>query len=306
VNETRHTVRRLVQGALVGLTCLLAACSGAGAADDLPRLHVLRVNESDAQALAGAREAGEAAVEGCRAAQHMAGPGPAIPEAALAKLVFFQDEAWYDGPKVAHYRTIRSIAADSGSGCKPYVLVRRDVVVTDGCTDRIVGTSGNDLNTVPPGSPPPWQPSTTTEPAGHSLGCEHKGKPPVTDGVAADSAANGVACVWRSRLLSALTKGRVPAAPGNGPAAQGSDDCLYQAIPRYQSGDSPGEDVVLRTRATEASAGRAAAQMPISGGHSFFEGNTKLAAMDKGGPASGKFDKSAVDAFVRQSPKEGV
>jgi hypothetical protein len=288
---------------------LASGCSRAGAADATPRLHVVRVNESSAEALAGVHDFAAVQVEACRAALHLgSGGAPALPDAQLGKIVFFQDEAFYDGDRIAHYKTRRFIVADSSSSCAPYVLVQREVKIVDGCSSRIVGRSGDDLNSVAPPAAPVWAPETRVENTGMPAdACAPKRKPISTEGLQADVAGTGVACVWRSRLMAAkygaLMKS-APPSPGAGPSGTGLDECLYQPMPHYASAHSAGEDVVLRTHASEPSAQKRSAQMSLTGGHLQFEANTRLQAFEVGGQAAGKFDKAAVDAFVHLSPKE--
>lgn len=286
---------------LVFCAMLAGVCAAAGNDVAPPRMHVVRVNEASADALAGVREFAAVQVESCRVTQHLSGSGaPPLTDAQLRKIVFLQDEAFYDGDRIAHYSTRRFVVADGSSSCAPYVLVLRDVSITVGCGTRIVGRSGNDLNSdAPPG--PPETHVERTGPSGDA--CVHARKPVETDGLPTDSAGSDVNCIWQSRLLAArfgaLT--RRPPAPGNGPSATGLDACLYQPLPHYASAHSAGEDVVLRTHSSAPPA-----QQAVSGGHIEFEGNTRLQAMDVGGPAAAKFDQAAAEAFVRLPPREGV
>ncbi len=301
--------------ALSTLAAVLAsACTGAGAADDLPRLHVVRVNETTAAALAGVDDDVKFRVETCRALMHMpAGSVPAVPAGRLAKIVFFEDEAFFDGDRSAHYKTTRSIAADSGSACQPYLLVQREATVADGCDTRIMGRSGNDHDfEAPATAPPPWKPLTQVAHTGRPAElCARKRKPMTADGVPADSAGNGVSCIWRSRLivanLGAALKARMPpSAAGSGPAQAGLDDCLWQRMPRYASAHAEDADVVLRTHSVEPARQKDAAMSTGTGGMAFFAGNTRLQALDIGGAAAAKFDAAAVDAFVHLSPTQAL
>lgn len=300
----RHFARLL----LVCCALLANACSGADGADAPPRLHVVRVNESTPEALAGAREYAEAAAESCRVTMHMSGGGVALSDAQLGKIVFYEDEAFYDGNRIAHYTTHRFVVADSGSSCAPYVLVERAVKIVDGCSTLITGRSGSDISNVG-GSGSAGTPETRVENTGaQGDSCVHKRKPLDATGLPAELAGSGASCVWRSRLLAArfgaLTKS-APAA-GNGPSPTGLDACLYQAVPHYESAHSAGEDVVLRTHVSGPPAQARSAQFAVSGGHVAFEGNTRLQSFESGGKSAAKFDKAAADAFVHLPPKEGL
>ena len=297
----RHLARLL----LAGLALLATACSGAAGGDGPPRLHVVRVNESSPEALAGARETAQAAAESCRATLHLAGGGAAPTDAQLGKIVFFEDEAFYDGDRIAHYTTHRFVAADASSSCAPYVLVQRDVKIVEGCGSRISARSGADIATAGQANAP----ETKVEATGLSGdACVQKRKPLDAAGLPADAAGSGANCVWRSRLMAArfgaLTK--TAPEPGNGPSATGLDACLYQAIPHYAGPHSAGEDVVLRTHASAPPAHARAAQLAVSGGHVAFEADTRLKSLETGGAAPAKFDKSAADAFVHLPPREAL
>jgi hypothetical protein len=304
------TGHRAVRLLLVCCALLANACSGAGAADAPPRLHVVRVNESSAEALAGARKFAEAAVESCRVTQHLSGGAAAsLSDAKLEKIVFFQDEAFYDGDRIAHYTTHRFVVADAGSSCAPYVMVERDVTIADGCASRITARSGNDISDVGNPDASGGTPETQVERTGLSGdACVHKRKPVDATGLQADSAGPGANCVWRSRLLAARFGGLTKSAPGagNGPAPNGMDDCLYQALPHYASAHSAGEDVVLRTHESGPAGPARLAQDLASGGHAAFEGNTRLLSFEAGGRPAARFDKAAADAFVRLPPKEAL
>lgn len=298
-------------GRLLLVCCALVAnaCSGAASGDTPPRLHVVRVNESSPEALAGAREYAQAAVESCRVTTHLSGAGAApLSDASLSKIVFFEDEAFYDGDRIAHYTTRRFVVADRSSSCTPYVLVSRDVKITDGCASRITAHSGVDIDSVGQAGAAA-APQTRVESTGLSGdACVHKRKPLDASSLAADDAGTGASCVWRSRLMAARFGAFMKSAPaaGSGPSSRGLDECLYQPLPHYASAHSAGEDVILRTHASAPPAQARAAQLSVSGGHVAFEANTRLKSLERGGAAAPKFDKSAADAFVRLPSREAL
>jgi hypothetical protein len=239
---------------------------------------------------------------------HLSGAGAAPSDAQLGKIVFYEDEAFYDGDRIAHYTTRRFVTADRGSSCAPYVLVAREVKITDGCVSRITARSALDISNVGQSSAPA-EPETKVEATGVSGdACVRERKPLDVSRVAADTAGFGASCVWRSRLMQARFGALMKSAPeaGNGPSARGMDDCLYQPIPHYASAHSAGEDVVLRTHSSAPPAPVRAAQFSVSGGHLAFEANTRLKSLESGGAAAAKFDKSAADAFVRLPSKEAL
>jgi hypothetical protein len=303
---------RLVVRLLLACCGLLAnACFGADAdtAEAHPHLHVVRVNESIPEALAGVREYAQSAVETCRLTLHMSGSGPALSDAQLGKIVYYEDEAFYDGDRIAHYTTRRFVVADSGSSCAPYVLVQRDVRITEGCSSVITARSGSDIGNLRGGDATPGTPETHVENTGaQGDSCVRKRKPLDATGLHGESAGFGASCVWRSRLFAArfgaMTKS-TPAA-GDGPAPTGLDACLYQAVPHYESAHSAGEDVILRTHVSAPAIQVRSAQLAVSGGHVAFEGNTRLQSFESSAKAAAKFDKAAADAFVHLPPKEGV
>lgn len=278
----------------------------------LPRLHVLRVNETSANALAGARLFAGVQVDGCRAAMGLPPAGePALPDAALAKVVYNQEESFFDGDRRASYVTRRFILADRSSSCAPYLLVQREVTIVDGCGTRITGGSGNGLNISPMPEPPPWKPEVRVESTGRGGdSCVRKRRKPMPiAGLPTDAAGNGPACIWQSRMFAAafadLPHAPLPE-PGAGPSAKGLDFCLYAALPYYAPAHAAEEMVVLRTHAGTAAPADPAALAAASGGHSEFETDTRLQSFESGGAPQAKFDKAAADAFVRLPQRESL
>lgn len=258
---------------LLLVCCALLASAGTsvsfGATGDEapPRLHVVRVNESSPEALAGAGAFAQAAAESCRLAMHLPGPGVAAPVA----------------------------------------LVARGVRITDGCGARITARSGADISSVGPSGVAAGVPETQVEATGVSGDAWARQRRPLdASGLAADVAGDGTSCVWRSRLMAARFGALAKSAPaaGNGPSGKGLDARLYQALPHDASAHSAGEDVVLRTHASAPPAPVREAQVPVTGGHLVFESNTRLKSLEVGGAAAAKFDKAAADAFVRLPARE--
>jgi len=304
MKSTRLAVALLLAGA-PSLAC-------AQAPDALPRLHVLRVNETSPAALAGARLFAGVQVEGCRAAMGMpAGGEPALPDAALAKVVWFQDESFFDGDRSASYVTRRYILADRSSSCAPYLLVQRDVTILDGCGTRLSGGSGNDLNVNQMPEAPPWSPEVRSESVGRGGdSCVRKRRKPLsTAGLPTDSSGNGPACIWQSRLLGAMLAdlpNARPPEPGSGPSAKGLDFCLLATLPYYASAHAKEQMVVLRTHAGGTAPANESALAAASGGHSVFEADTRLQSFESGGAPQPRFDKAAADAFVRLPQRESI
>lgn len=303
------TSRRVVRLVLACCVLLANACSGADATDAHPRLHVVRVNESIPEALAGVRQYAESAVETCRLTQHMSAGGTAPSDGQLGTIVYYADEAFYDGDRIAHYTTRRFVVADKGSSCAPYVLVEREVKITEGCGSVITARSGSDISNLRGADASAGTPETNVENTGaQGDSCVRKRKPLDATGLTGEAAGFGANCVWRSRLMAArfgaLAKSTQPAGPG--PAPMGLDACLYQAVPHYESSHSAGEDVVLRTHVSAPATPVRSAQLAATGGHVEFEGNTRLQLFESDGKPAAKFDKAAADAFVHLSPKEGL
>lgn len=288
----------------------LAACGAALAADAPSRIHVVRTNETSPEALAGARTYATLMASNCRSILHMPPAEVTLTDAQLSKITYREEEIFFEGDRIAHYVTIRFVIADSSSQCQPYVWVHRDARIAEGCDASISGDSGPILDSAgPPAAPPTWSPSTRVGPGQ----CGEKRRERSTEGVPADDAGAGQTCVWGSRLMFArlgpALKSRLPAGePGNGPAAKGLDTCLWQRMPDYRPPNGKSEAIVLRHHTPpDPDPQHDEAQLGLTGGHRFFEGNDRTRKFEIDGPPGGtRLTKAGVEAFVRLPPKESV
>jgi hypothetical protein len=257
--RSEHRVRVAVSSALVLAALALQAVPAEAADAPLPSLRVRKVNDDDAAALAALRKRFREEVASCRALMGMPdAPPPELPDAQLAKIVFFEEIHLYSPKAAATFTTSRSVHADDQSHCEPFVWVARSASVFSDCDAWIGGHGMADPGlllptlaakleeTTPPGAiVHPRRPGCTVPPRRQWN----------TAGLTPTDAGRGVKCVWASAVMknnlgpiwtSTRVQAGAPPSDGTHPAPSG-DSCVDPRWPFYGSPNFKDTPLVLRS-----------------------------------------------------------
>jgi len=298
------------------LVTLTAPAMIACAADSLPpTFRIRKINDVDAESLAAVRKQARDEVAMCRTMMNLPdGPLPELPDAQLAKIVFFDEVGLYSPKAAAIYTTQRIVHADEQSKCEPFVWVTRTAKVSSDCDASMGGHGVMDPGALLPGVaaklPPP---ATQAHP--RSANCT---VPPRqqwnTTGLTPTDAGSGVSCVWLTAVLkgtlgpgfnSTRVQAGAPPSDGKNPAPSG-DQCVLAKWPLYSSPYFKDMPLVVKTF-TPQKGHIYGLKSGKSLGIGFLYGNTHLVEFQEGGAiADSQFTQDAVSNFVKQNYREAL
>lgn len=288
----------------------------AEAADSLPpTLRVRRVNDVDAASLAAVREKARNEVWSCRKMMNMPdAPPPELPDAQLAKIVFFDEVGLYQPQAAATYSIERSVHADDQSKCEPFVWATRTATVLSDCDARISGHGVMIPGTLMPGLAGRLPPAETVA-RPRSPGCTVPARQAWnTAGATPTEAGNGVPCVWLSAVMkdslgpgwnSTRQQAGAPPSDGRNPAPSG-DQCVLAKWPLYSSPYFKPTPLVLKAVAPHK--GHVLGTKTGGDlGDAWLYANSHLVEFQEGGTLpDSQFTQDAVSTFVKQNSREAL
>jgi hypothetical protein len=240
------------------LVLLLATASPlmAMAADDPPPIRVQMVNDVTDEAMAGVRQYAQQQVKMCRAFTGLPdAPPPALPDAVLRKVVYYQDEELFRADRTELLKTTRTVTADASSHCEPYVWVSRFATLEMGCDLAYGGSSHLVAPMNAPGEPAMPDQSAKMDSHPIKAACPNPYKSYSAGSLPQIDAGLGAKCVWLSAViwngLDANTQAHMPQL---NPGSDGSqpktgslgDVCIYAQRPDYRSSRITGKPVELK------------------------------------------------------------
>jgi hypothetical protein len=252
---------------------------------------------------AGMKDPIGASVEACRAARQLP-PGPVTlpPDTALAKLVVYEEEEFFDGGRWASYVTQRSVRADpSHRECQVAVFVHRSVSIEQTCDSRLHGATPPIAELSDPAGPRPPT-FELRRSAASRAGCGRKAKDEDVTGLPVQD-ASGTPCVWSSDLQAKMMRQA-------GLKAQGHDDqgafdtCVYLRQPSHVY-QGHRRKIVLKTSGSDRTL--SGADLAQISGEAKAYSHQQLASFSAGTPVpAGRFTEASAEAFLKRPAKTGL